>query len=111
MTDHHYYATCSYGWVTAPTKEAAIKGLARYVGSSVIARARESVNGGLYTAVVRVDLPEKAHYTIVDHMPQTITKEDGVNEARKGDRVPVRDRDTVLITTVTGKYKSAYATP
>ena len=108
MTDHHYFASCLYGWVTAPTKEAAIKSLARYVGTSVITRARKSSNGGMCAVVVRVDLPEKAHYTINEYVPHTITKEDGVNEARKGERVPMGENDTVVITTMTGKYKSAY---
>lgn len=107
--NEHYYASCVYGWVTAPTKEAAIKGLARYVGTSVIKQARKSSNGGMFAVIVRVDLPEKAHYTINEYMPHTITKEDGVNAARKGERVPMGEPETVVITTMTGKYKSAYA--
>lgn len=104
MADHHYYASCLYGWATAPTKDAAIKGLARSVGSGVI----KSSNGGVRAIVVRVDLPEKAHYTINDYVPHTIIKEDGVNENRRGERVPMGESDTIVITTVTGKYKSAY---
>ena len=105
--NEHYYASCVYGWVTAPTKEAAIKGLARFVGSSIIARARESSSGGLYAIVVRVDLPEKAHYSIKEYKPHTITKEDGVNEARKGERVPLGPVEEVIVTSRTGRHHPA----
>lgn len=107
MTEHHYYATTAYGWCTANTKDAAIRAVARDLGSGVITRARKSSQGGFFAHVVRVDLPEAAHYTINDYLPHTITREDGVSEARKGERVPLGEVERVLITTAAGEYRPA----
>lgn len=107
--NHHYYATTAYGWCTAATKDAAIKAVARDLGSATIGRARKSGQGGFFAHVVRVDLPEAAHYTINGYLPHTITREDGTNEARKGERVPLGPVERVLITTVAGKYQPAPA--
>lgn len=109
MTDHHFYAATGYGWATAATKEAAIKKLACYIGATTLERARKGGDGGLFALVVRVDLPEKAHYMINHYLPSVITKEDGVNEARKGEPVPMGEVERILITHANGKHKPAPA--
>ena len=104
---HHYYATTVYGWATAPTKEKALAKLVTYVGDSIWKSAKRSEHKGMPVHVVRVDLPEKAHYSISGYLPNTITKEDGVNEARKGERVPMGEVERVIVTTKSGKHVSA----
>lgn len=98
---HHYYATCAYGWAVADTRDKAVKKLADEVGSATIKRLKTS-NGGMAAIVCRVDLPEAAHYTISAHMPSIIQKEDGVNETRKGEAVPVSEVEGIRITSVKG---------
>lgn len=104
---HHYYATNVYGWVTAPTKEKALAGLVRYLGDSMWKSAKRSEHKGMPVHVVRVDLPEKAHYSIIGYLPHAITKEDGVNEARKGEPVPMGPVERVIVTAKSGKYVPA----
>lgn len=100
--DHHYYAATAFGWATAKTRNKAVELAARNAGSASIKRQKE-LNGGLAAVVCRVDLPEKAHYSISEYMPELIQKEDGVNEARKGERVPLAEVEKIRITTVSGK--------
>ena len=98
----HYYATCFAAWAVADTKEQALKRLAADVGSGIIKRALKS-GDGLPATVCRVELPQAAHYSINEYMPSKITKEDGVNEARKGEPVPLSEIEPVYITTVQGR--------
>lgn len=104
---HHYYATTVYGWSTAGTKEKALAKLVTYLGDSIWKSAKRSKDKGLTAHVVRVDLPEKAHYSISEYLPSTITKEDGVNEARKGEWVPMGEVERVIVTTKSGKHVPA----
>lgn len=104
---HHYYATNVYGWVTASTKEGALGKLVRYLGDSMWKEAKRSKRKGMRVSVVRVDLPEKAHYSIMGYLPHTITKEDGVNETRKGEPVPMGRVEGVIVTAKSGKYVPA----
>ena len=104
MTDHHFYAATAYGWCTASTKQAAIVGVARDAGARLLASARKSKHRGLIAIVVKVNLPEQAHYEISDHLPSIITREDGVNAARKGERVPMDKPETIVITSLTGNH-------
>lgn len=99
--DHHYYASTAYGWATAGTRDEAIKKVIRDIGVSTLKRHKP--NGGVKAVVCRVDLPEAAHYTISDHLPNKITKEDGVNELRKGEAAPITEIEYVRITSMTGK--------
>lgn len=98
--DHHYYATTAYGWGVGDTREQAIKEAAKQIGVSVIARHKPA---GVMTVVCRVDLPKAAHYTISEYMPNKITKEDGTNESRKGEPVPIAEVEHLRIRSTTGK--------
>ncbi|MNF11193.1 hypothetical protein D3C80_2123550 [compost metagenome] len=53
--------------------------------------------------VCRVELPEAAHYSISNYMPNKITKEDGVNETRNGEAVPLAEVEHVRIVSTTGR--------
>jgi hypothetical protein len=100
--NHHYYASTAYGWGVADTREGAIKEAARYIGVSTLNRHKPD---GVMTVVCRVELPKAAHYTISEYMPNKITKEDGVNEIRKGETVPISEVENVRILSTTGKHK------
>ena len=98
----HYYATCCYGWAVADERERALKNLIQSVGSGILKRAVKS-SGGVAAVVCRVELPQAAHYSINEYMPSKIAKEDGVNEARKGEPVPLSEIERVFITTMQGR--------
>ena len=102
MTQHHYYGSTGYGWQCGQSREEVLGKLARAAGTSILERARKH-SGGLYAQVCRVELPQAAHYDISNYMPSVITKEDGVNEARKGERVPTSEFEQVLITNMKGR--------
>ena len=102
--DHHYYASTCYGWATAATRDEAIKKVARAVGVSMMKRHRPD---GVLTVVCRVDLPEVAHYSISEYIPNKINKEDGVNELRKGETVPIGELEYLRITSLSGNHKPA----
>lgn len=101
MNQEHWYATTVYDWVTADTKEAVIKKLARASGS-MIARTQR----GLSATVCCVELPQAAHYSISEYLPSKITKEDGVNELRKGEQVPLKDIENIRLLNTKGKYET-----
>lgn len=98
--EHHYYASTIHGWAVADTKEDAIKRAANFVGHSTLKR---SLPKGLAMVVCCVGLPQAAHYTISDYVPHLIKKEDGVNEARKGELVPVTELEHVRLLNMKGK--------
>lgn len=98
----HYYGATGYGWAVADTREKVLKALANDVGSTTLKRHVKE-NGGLSAVVCRVPLPQAAHYTIESYLPHTITKEDGVNEARKGERIEVTEAENVRIVDMKGK--------
>ena len=98
---HHYYATSGYGWGVGPTREAAIKKALAWVSKPAMKRG--GVDGpGVAFSIARIELPEQAHYTIMNYLPHTIQKEDGKNEARKGERVPMTEREEVRVTDFKG---------
>lgn len=99
---HHYYATTCYGWAVADTREQALKSAAGYAGADIIKRAVKA-QGGLTVTVCRVELPQAAHYSINEYLPEFITKEDGVNEARKGERVPLSEIENLYLVNSKGK--------
>lgn len=98
----HYYGSTVYGWATAGTKEQVLKALAQDCGSSILSRAKKRA-GGIEATVCRVELPAAAHYTIAGYLPGVITKEDGVNETRKGEAVPISELEPVRIVTMQGR--------
>lgn len=100
MSDHHWYASTVYDWITAATKEQVIKKLARISGSMITRTER-----GLSAVVCRVELPERAHYRISEYLPSKITKEDGVNEMRKGELVPLSEVENIRLLNTKGKYE------
>jgi hypothetical protein len=106
--DHHYYASSCYGWGTGDTKEAAIKESAKQLGVSTLSRHKPD---GVMTVVCRVALPKAAHYSISHYMPNLITKEDGVNDTRKGETVPISEVEYVRVVSTTGKFKPAPKDP
>jgi hypothetical protein len=99
----HYFATCLYGWATHDTREGALKKLIGSIGSGTLKRSQEAGNEGIAATVCRVELPEAAHYDISEFMPSVITKEDGVSERRKGERVPLSEVERVRIVNMSGK--------
>lgn len=103
MSDHHYYGTTSMDWVVGPTEEYVLKKLARFSGARLIKDAVKC-NKGLLVQVCKVNLPQAAHYSISDYLPNKITKEDGVNETRKGERVPIEGLKAVRLVNSLGKH-------
>lgn len=99
---HHFYAATATDWRVADTREDALKAVVQAAGRDVLKRQKERA-GGIAATVCRVELPATANYTISDYKPHTITKEDGVNESRKGERVPLSEIEQVRITTMQGK--------
>ena len=98
--NHHYYAATAYGWGVGDTREQAIKEAAKHIGVSTLKRHKPA---GVMTVVCRVELPQAAHYTISEYMPNKITKEDGTNETRKGEPVPISEVENLRIISTTGK--------
>lgn len=98
---HHYYAATAFGWATGDTREQALRRIAGDIGGATIKRQKASV-GGVAGTVCRVELPEAAHYTISDYLPRVIQKEDGINEARKGETVPLSEIEHVRIINAIG---------
>jgi hypothetical protein len=103
----HYYASSIWGWVVADSREEVIKRLAVTMGSSLIKRAKAAGYAGPAFGVCRVELPQTAHYTISNYMPALITKEDGINEQRRGAVVPTSEVEYLRMTTVSGKTAPA----
>lgn len=101
MSEHHYFAASALDWVTAPTRQEALVKLAKVQGSGYMMRARKQT-GGIPAVIFRVDLPECAHYTISEYKPYKITREDGVNNTRAGELVPVSEAEPVYITNMKG---------
>lgn len=99
--NHHYYVASAYGWAVGATREQALKRLADDIGPVTIKRQKVT-NGGVAGTVCKVDLPEAAHYTIYDYLPRIIQKEDGVNETRKGESVPLSEIEYVRIINAKG---------
>lgn len=102
MDNFHYYGATAYGWATGNSRDKVVGMLARSAGAAIIKRQKAS-NGGLAGVVCRVELPEAAHYSINEYMPELIQKEDGVNDTRKGQPVPLTEVEKIRITTVSGK--------
>jgi len=100
--DFHWYGATGYGWAVADTREKVLKALANDCGSRIV-KQHVQHSGGVSAVVCRVPLPQEAHYTISDYLPHTITKEDGVNEARKGERIEVTDTENIRIVNMQGK--------
>lgn len=103
MSQFHYYGTTAFDWAVGKSEDEVIKKLARWAGAKTI-KLNKSKNGGLFAQVCKVELPQAAHYSINQYLPEFIQKEDGVNELRKGERVPIADLKNIRITTVTGKF-------
>lgn len=103
MTQHHYYGSTIYGWAVADTKEKVIKSLAQDFSVESLKRMRKEI-GGPSSVICKVNLPKEAHYSINNYMPEKITKEDGVNDKRAGEPVPVEDVEKIRIQTRSGKY-------
>lgn len=99
----HYYTATAYGWATADTLEQSIKGATAFFGNSTLQDSKKA-KGGVIAVVCRVDLPEAAHYTISEYLPNKIQKEDGVNDTRKGEPVPVSEVRNIRITSMKGDY-------
>ncbi|URA06947.1 hypothetical protein Pfeifenkraut_BL30050 [Xanthomonas phage Pfeifenkraut] len=99
--DFHYYGATCYGWVVADTREKVIKMLCNDVGSSLI-KQHVKHSGGIVATTCRVPLPQAAHYCISNYLPSTITKEDGVNETRKGERIELTEIENVRIINMKG---------
>lgn len=97
---HHYYATTVYGWAVGNTREQALQRMAYDIGSDLIKRHKSS--GGVAATVCRVELPQAAHYSINEYLPSKIQKEDGVNETRKGEKVPLSEIEYVRIVNIKG---------
>ena len=98
---HHFYVATAYAWAVADTKEQALKRVIADIGSATLKRMKASV-GGVAATVCRVELPQAAHYSISEYMPNKITKEDGVNETRKGEDVPLSEIEHVRIVSMQG---------
>ena len=101
--DFHYYGSTGFGWIAADTRDKVAKGLANDCGSSILKRCKANGRPGIGATICRVPLPQAAHYTIEGYMPHTITKEDGVNDKRKGERIELSEVENVYITTMQGK--------
>ena len=101
MSEHHYFAASVTDWVTAPTREGALVKLAKALGSGYMTRARKQT-GGIPAVIFRVELPECAHYSISEYRPYKITREDGKDNKRAGEFVPLSESESVFITNMKG---------
>lgn len=97
----HYYGSTCYNWAVADTREKVLKALANDCGSRIV-KQHVKHSGGVVATVCRVPLPQAAHYTINNYLPQLITKEDGVNEIRKGERIELTEIENVRIINMKG---------
>lgn len=103
---HHYYGSTIYGWAVGDTKEQVAKALAMDYSAEDLKRMRKD-HGGVLAVVCRVNLPKRAHYSINNYMPDKITKEDGVNSKRAGEKVPIDQIERIRVQTRSGKYIAA----
>lgn len=103
INESHWYATTAYSWVVADSRDKAIKKATSTAGSSILKRTKANGKPGVEATVCRVPLPKAARYTIEGYFPRTITKEDGVNDKRKGEVIQLEDVEHVYLTTMSGE--------
>lgn len=101
VQDFHYYGSTCYGWVTGDTRDEVMKKLCNDVGSRLI-KLHVKHSGGVAATICRVPLPQAACYRINNYLPSIITKEDGVNETRKGERIELLEVENFRITNMKG---------
>jgi len=80
MSDHHYFASCAFGWATAPSRDEAIK---KMVGEfrSDVKRITQAVQKrgdgpGFYLWSCKVLAPSDAQYSIEWYAPKGIEIQD-----------------------------------
>jgi hypothetical protein len=98
--EFHWYGSTVEYWHTAATREEVIKRLAKITSKSMF-KAFEKP--GIAMNLCRVELPQAAHYSISNYMPNKIVKEDGVNETRKGELVPLTETEYLRLLDAKGK--------
>ena len=75
MSNHHYYATCAFGWATADTLDGAITKLVKRFRSDVQRCTRNTQKEGqpgCYVWTCRVHEPADASYKIEWYAPQGV---------------------------------------
>jgi hypothetical protein len=77
----HYFASCAFGWATAPTRKEAIEKLGRYFATSlkrVIANAQKRGEPGAYLWSCRVEgRHDEAEYRIEYFAPRGVKIDNG----------------------------------
>lgn len=66
----HFFVSSGLGWAVAESREAALIKIAKDTGAHTIRRALNG--GGFYVWTCRVLLPQSAHYSINNFMPEFI---------------------------------------
>jgi hypothetical protein len=84
----HFYGSTAYDWVTGPSREFVLKKLASYLTGML-----KKGTSGVECVVCRVELPQAAHYTIRNYVPNAITIDGKPTEKR----VPLRQYERLVI--------------
>lgn len=93
----HFYASTYLHWGTGPTREHVLAELAKRHEDTLTAAAVKK-HGGIEVAIMRVELPQEATYTIRDYVPNEITKRNEQGELTgTGKRVPLRQYERLLL--------------
>lgn len=72
---HHYFASCAFGWATADTQDEAVEKLANSFRSEVkkcVANAQKKGEPGFYIWTCMVHEPQEAHYKIEWFAPKDV---------------------------------------
>ncbi len=81
MTESHYYATCVYGWATAPTRQEAIDNLIRRYRRDLkplVKQGQRRGDPGAYLWTCRVNAPADAEYQIRFFQPVDVHCADAI---------------------------------
>ena len=96
----HYYGSTAFTWIVGASKQYVAYHLAREAGGLFTANKKK--NGGLEAILMKVELPQAAHYTISDYSPRKIVIDGNTTK----DDVPISEFERVLITDLKGNYKT-----
>ena len=80
MKDHHYFASCAFGWKTADTRDEAVKGLVAMFRSEMktsTARGLKAGELGAYVWSCKVLADNKAKYKINFYAPEGVDTAEG----------------------------------
>ena len=80
IQQHHYFASCAFGWATADTQEDAVQKLAiEFYSSQKVRKAQMAGQPGSYVWCCKVHKPQDSSYQINNFAPQGVEVSDCCN--------------------------------